>query len=93
MFSKDMQDRLKRLRSAVDQACALARQNPHEFKGAINWGDLGCVSAQFYQDDQGDAGFRVLVEEAAPENEDLHNFIAEAVKEQGFLKVEVITKW
>jgi hypothetical protein len=84
---------LKQLRDAAYNACNAAQGVAGEIKGAINWGDLGCVSAERYETDEDDFGYRVLIEEAAPDAYHLQKFIANYLDEHGFSYVEVMTEW
>lgn len=81
------------LRRATDEACEMASTEPHRPAGAINWADLSCTRAERYQDDSGEIGYRVLIEEADPSATELHAYIAGRLVEMGCPGVEVVTEW
>lgn len=84
---------LTMLRRAADQACEMARTEPHRPAGAINWADLSCTRAERYQDDSGEIGYRVLIEEADPGAIKLIKCISDNLAEMGCPGVEVVTEW
>lgn len=84
---------LTMLRRAADEACEMAITEPHRPAGAINWADLSCTRAERYQDDSGEIGYRVLIEEADPGATELHAYIAGRLAEMGCPDVEVMTEW
>ena len=81
------------LKRAANEACKMAFEARFDINGPINWGDLGCATAERYQDEAGRIGFRVLIEEAAPEAHELQEYIACGLAEMGCLDVEVLTEW
>lgn len=84
---------LTMLRRAADQACEMARTEPHRPAGAINWADMSCTRAERYQDDSGEIGYRVLIEEADPGAIKLIKCISDNLAEMGCPGVEVVTEW
>lgn len=82
---------LKQLREAADRACDLAMNAG--VKGAINWGDLGCTYAEHYDAEEDGSGYRVHIEEAAPGERELIEFVAGKLREQGFGEIDVQTEW
>lgn len=84
---------LKALREAADKACEEAFTKRKEFHEAINWGDLGCISARYIVDDEGNEFYQVIIDEAAPECSKFHGFICEWLCIAGFPDVEVLTEW
>ena len=79
------------LRMETDNA--LDRAANDDIQDAVNWGDLGCSSAEHFETDDGRAGFRVWIEEAAPEAVELQQFIRADLAEHGWPGVEVRTEW
>jgi hypothetical protein len=51
------------------------------------------VQAEFYETDSGTVGWRVLIEEAAPDAAALQIFVREYLREQHLYDVEVVTEW
>ena len=83
---------LTKLMAACDAAIAAA--NDAELKDAcVNWGDLSCVDAQYYESVHGDSGHRVLIEEADPSNYLFCKFVGEHLALAGYPNVEVATEW
>jgi len=91
---RDTVEYLKRLKDATQQACDEALDRSHEFADeAINWGDLGCVRAEYTLDDQGDVGYGAWIEEAAPQSAKLCAFIGQRLQEMGHKDVRVRCEW
>lgn len=84
---------LKALKVAVDRACEEAFVKRKEFDEAINWGDLGCISARYIVDDDGGEFYQAFISEAAPECPSFCEFIYKRLCEAGFPGVEVFTEW
>lgn len=84
---------LKLLRAATNNAIDAARTAVPAISGAINWGNLRCVSAEHWRNDEGAEGYRVWIEEAAPECSELHRGVAAHLAAAGFNDIEVITEW
>jgi hypothetical protein len=85
---------LKALRAEADRATDMAYN--HDWGDArvcVNWGDLCCVSAEHYVTEEGDEGYRVYIEEAAPSNYEFQDFVRAKLDAAGFTGVEVITEW
>jgi len=59
----------------------------------VNWGDLACVRAEVCLDDGGNLGWRVRVEEAAPENAEFQADVSRGLEALGFPDVYVETAW
>jgi hypothetical protein len=59
----------------------------------VNWADLHCMRAEAYVDDGGNVGFRVLLEEADPENHELQIAVSQELDTRGFQDVYVETAW
>lgn len=81
------------LKQAADKACEMAYEDRRLIAGPVNWGDLGCTSAERYQDHTGHVGYRILIEEAAPEAQGLQEYIAGKLEEMGCPGIEVLTEW
>jgi len=71
----------------------MAIKDPRRPAGAINWADLSCTRAERYQDDSGEIGYRVLIEEADPGAIELIEYISDKLAEMGCPDVEVVTEW
>ena len=78
----DLQKKLIRLREKVDEIIKDAHKQKEAFIGAINWGDLHCVEALYCVDEHGTETYRVLIEEAAPDNYDFNVFVVEQLSER-----------
>lgn len=59
----------------------------------INWGDLGCINAERYEDMAGNKGFRVYVSEASEDAHKLKSLVCDMLGEYGYTNIEVITEW
>jgi hypothetical protein len=84
---------LQILRDASNDAISEAFEKRQEISGAINWGDLCCVAAEFIVDQEGNQRVQVRIEEAAPDYGEFHEFIAKRLEENGFGNVTVLTEW
>ena len=82
---------LRLLRDATDAALARARNDG--ITDAVNWADLRCAIAEHFEDHEGHAGWRVWIEEAAPEADQLKEFVAADLAAHGWPGVEVVTEW
>jgi hypothetical protein len=84
------------LEKAAEAACQAAYRKRKTIDGPINWGDLHCVSVERYTElyrGVPDAGYRVYVEEAAPESYELARFIGDHLAKHGFPNIDVRTEW
>lgn len=82
---------MERLRKHTDMLCGTF--SPADIPGAINWGDLGCVAANYCIDNDGREFYQVIIEEAAEENPALERAIREALQRDGWEHVGVIITW
>ena len=71
----------------------LMRMEPANFPGAINWGDLKCISAHLGVDRNADPTYQVVIDEAAPDESKFHEHIAQELAAYGWPGVQVITEW
>jgi glutamyl-tRNA reductase len=83
--------RAKELEDATEKALKAAKRAKVE--GAINWGDLHCVEASINVAAHEGLCGRVLIEEAAPDNRDLREYVYQYLTRKGFRDVEVTTEW
>lgn len=83
---------LKRLRDATTRACDAACDASPKIDGAINWGDLFCFEAALVIDDDGFFGYRVMIQEADPINQEFQEWIQDYLKERGYDAI-VVTEW
>lgn len=82
------------LRNCADRACLEASAVIDQFQGeAINWGDLGCVGAEFYADEFGNYAHRVWIEECDPAAYRLRDFIKAYLERHNFPDVSVMLEW
>lgn len=89
-----MTHNLKDLQKAADKICAAAYEKRHTFENAaVNWRHFKCVDAQFCISYDGAKSYRVIIEEADPENPEVRSFIADELAVMGFMDVEVVTEW
>lgn len=84
---------LKELKKAANYACEKAIDNRTEIGGAVNWGDLKCISAEYCIDDCENESYKVIIDEADPGCWALKDFISKILCDSGFKKVEVVTEW
>lgn len=78
----ELKNKLIRLRKEVEKILKDAHKRKDEFVGSINWGDLHCVEALYCIDEDGVKTYRILIEEAAPDNYDLNVFVVEQLSER-----------
>lgn len=92
-MAKDIFAELRNLRELVSTLCDDAFGAG--VQGAINWADLECVEASFCININGELGYRVLIEEAAPEEIALHEFILQGLEAYGFdvTRLTIETAW
>lgn len=83
--------KLQALRNAVDNICADV--DPQAFDEPINWGDLGCVEAIYYLADDNSQGYRVYIEELAPDCYQFRAYVEKKLAEAGWPNVEVNLSW
>ena len=89
-----MKYNLKELRQITTRCCKLASDARHIFKSAaVNWADFQCTCAEYYIDDLGNTGYRVLIEEAAPDNTEVVNFIDDELTMRGYTNIEIRLEW
>ena len=85
-------DYLIQLREATDKL--VAKIKPEDFpNAAINWGDLGCRSVYIGIDESRTVHHLVIIDEAAPGEQEFCRHVADKLKELGWQDVEVITEW
>lgn len=85
---------LKALELCADAATFEAETQIGRFEGeAINWGDIGCVGAEWYVGADDNTGYRVWIEEADPAAYRLRDFIREHLARHGFVDVDVMLEW
>ena len=86
--------RLPELRTACETVLnAMSDRRRGLSYDAVNWGDLSCVSVEVYLDDGGNLGWRVLIEEADPENGPFQIAVTQELEALGFQDVYVETAW
>ena len=89
-----MKYNLKELKQITTRCCRLATDARHTFENAaVNWADFQCVCAEYYIDDLGDTGYRVLIEEANPNNAEVVRFIADELIMRGYNNIEIRLEW
>jgi hypothetical protein len=81
-----------RLQASVDQAIKNAHRVRAKIPGAVNWADLS-ATIEFAERADGDCFWRVIIEEAGPENPPFQEFISSYLERRGFRGIEVITEW
>lgn len=90
---EEERENLRRLEE--DTETIISTLSPTDIDGAINWGDLHCVEALLIMNKDGLEYYQVCIEEASPDNHDLHNAVYEQlVTKYGWLSTtEVVTEW
>jgi hypothetical protein len=84
---------LQELYDAANWACEWAFHDREKIKGAVNWADIRCTSAELAVDNFDDQVYRVNISEADPGAQELHTFIRAHLAAKGFDKVEIVTEW
>jgi transcriptional regulator with XRE-family HTH domain len=79
----------------LEQACddAINAASSAGLDACVNWLDLMCCFAERYYASNGVSGYRVYIEEAAPENHEFKKFIMEHMATNGYENIEVVTEW
>lgn len=80
-------DLAERVAQVIDTA--IGRADPATIKGAVNWGDLGCISVEF----DTDGTVTALVSEASPDASELITHLVAALRAAGIGDVWVRTEW
>jgi hypothetical protein len=90
-----MSDYLKKIQEIVNEALEAA--GSAQIKGAINWGDLSCTEVCRCEDQDGDVKLHIGIEEAAPNNPALAEYVIAWLGTQSALQIKeyvvVITDW
>lgn len=84
---------LTALYQRTNEACESAFNLRKQIGGAVNWADLGCVSAEKWVNHLGETGYRVIIEEVSPGADDFRKYIWECLTDSGFTNVEISTEW
>lgn len=66
---------------------------PADIPGAINWGDLGAKEVQIVWTQDYTWHFRVIIEEADPVNQALHDAVLTGLTIRNWMGVEIETAW
>jgi hypothetical protein len=88
-----LRELLKQLEDDVDAACVRACEAEPVINGAVNWADLHCAEAGYYENSHGDSGLYVVIEEAAPDQRDLAEFIRADLCGAGWEGLEIRFEW
>jgi hypothetical protein len=89
----EMGQQLHALELTAEMGCRYAVRKRKTIGGPVNWADLGPYAVEHWEDAAGDMGFRVWIEEAAPDAYELQKFVAAYLAKRGFPGVEVKTEW
>ncbi|MEO5367470.1 MAG: hypothetical protein H7831_14190 [Magnetococcus sp. WYHC-3] len=85
---------LKKLKSDTNKVCRMAEAGKGLFSdAAVNWADFSCHDAQYVLHADGSESYRVLIEEANPDNREVIEFIAEELSIRGYKDIEVEFQW
>lgn len=84
---------LQALHAAANAACRRAIQERPILGGILLAENLACVGTEYYIDESGAAGHRVLLGGAKPGHVELIDFVSASLSESGFTGVEVRTGW
>ena len=85
---------LKKLQEEVNALCDKAFDERENFRSSINWGDLECVTVEWFMNAEMQHGYNIYIEEAALLTEDLKQFILDGLLEYAADGViRVITEW
>jgi len=84
--------KLQVLQRVTDEILRELVESDTRLDGAINWGDLGCVEAQLIITAEAAPHYTVLIEEADPYNEELHNYVFDRLLPE-FGVVHIRTEW
>jgi hypothetical protein len=69
-------------------------EDPQLFEGsAVNWDAVQAVDCEFFIDMNGEGGFRVVIEEASPDNIAFSTYVQKAFDTMAGYRIEVRTEW
>lgn len=81
---------------SLGTAYAAHKNFTHNF-APVNWSDLGVTDVRYWAGMSGEDGWQVIIEEAAPENVELQNFIRQHMSDvfgiDPELTIEIVTEW
>ncbi|RMG02750.1 MAG: hypothetical protein D6726_06950 [Nitrospirae bacterium] len=81
------------LRDVADSVLESVKARKNLFQNEpVNWGSLRCSDVRLVRDDAG-TRFLIKVEEASPEATFFKQYLAERIKHETLLDVEVQTEW
>ena len=80
---------LTEIKRVGNELCADIDKLP---KNAVNYGDVRCISVEYYIDDEGDSGIRATFSEADPSASKFKKYIYDGFVSRGY-NVEVATEW
>ena len=73
---------------------AIKKIDKSEIQGAINWADLHCVEVIYCIDQKGKESYRFSIEEAAPDNRELHIYLYDYLSSYyNTNNIEINTEW
>lgn len=86
-------DGFRRLEIEVNKAIKEAKLCAVIFQDlAINWKDLKCDRIEYVYDGRREFN-RIIISEAAPVNNEFHEFIKQCLKNKKYHNFEVVTEW
>lgn len=85
---------LMNIKNLVEEALTDAAKDRWDFKEAIFWENLHCVSVQQIEDQDGDCWRRILIAEASPSAAKLQTFVRKYLHDRGIVEwVQIETEW
>lgn len=92
-MSVDLNALYRAANKAVTLACQQRMVDDALSQATVNWARIGCYQAERFEAHDGETGVRVYIEDAAPEDRVLKEFIQDQLARDGFGRVEVVTEW
>lgn len=76
-------------KAAEDSLAAIPKEDWHA-QGAVNWGDIGVREVRYWLNDQGETGYTISLEEAAPGSKLCQTIYEEMGAPEN---VEIVCEW
>lgn len=68
--------------------------DPHSLDDPVKWTDLQCTESRHVINDNGDEWVQLVIEEAAPDSQELQTAILAGFRRKGVgVELEILTEW